>query len=62
MASGSTISRTRLYRMGITMYLDEIQKDYHIYGLRHDDWEIFEKGIEYEAFLAKSKIITKFAT
>ena len=30
MAIGSTKSRTRLYRMGITKYLDEIKKDYHI--------------------------------
>jgi len=36
-------------------YLDEIQKDYHIYGLRNEDWETFEKEIEYEAFLAKRK-------
>ena len=30
MAIGSTKSRTRLYRMGITKYLDEIKKDYQI--------------------------------
>ena len=61
LATGSTKSRTRLYRMGITKYLDEIQKDYHIYGLRNEEWESFEKEINYEAFLAKRKKTTKFA-
>ncbi|MEK6614801.1 MAG: hypothetical protein AABZ32_01620 [Bacteroidota bacterium] len=55
LATGSTKSRTRLYRMGITKYFDEIKKDYNIYGLRHEEWENFEKEIEYEAFLAKRK-------
>jgi len=55
LATGSTKARTRLYRMGITKYFDEIQKDYHIYGLRNDEWENFEKEIEYDAFLAKRK-------
>jgi len=54
-ATGSTKTRTRLYRMGITKYFDEIQKDYHIYGLCNDKWENFEKKIEYDAFLAKRK-------
>lgn len=60
-ATGSTKSRTRLYRMGITKYLDEIQKDYFIYGLHNEEWENFQKEIEYEAFLAKRKKTTKFA-
>ncbi len=61
LATGSTKSRTRLYRMGITKYFDEIQKDFFIYGLRKDEWENFEKEIEYEAFLAKRKKTSKFA-
>lgn len=55
LATGSTKSRTRLYRMGISKYFAEIQKDYLIYGLRNEDWESFEKDIEYEAFLAIRK-------
>lgn len=55
LATGSTKSRTRLYRMGITKYLDEIRKDYNIYGLRDDKWENFEKETNYEAFLAIRK-------
>ena len=55
LATGSTKSRTRLYRMGITKYFDEIKKDFLIYGLRNEEWENFEKEIEYEAVLAKRK-------
>jgi len=54
-ATGSTKARTRLYRIGITKYLNEITKDFYIYGLRNDEWENFEKEIEYTAFLAKRK-------
>jgi len=54
-ATGSTKARTRLYRMGITKYLKDVTKDFYIYGLRNDEWESFEKEIEYDAFLAKRK-------
>jgi hypothetical protein len=54
-AIGSTRARTRLYRMGITRYIDEIRKDFHVYGLRDEEWEDFEKETEYDAFLAKRK-------
>jgi hypothetical protein len=60
LATGSTRSRTRLYRMGISKYFEEIQKDYAIYGLSSEEWVLFEKGIEYEAFLAKRKKSAKF--
>ena len=56
-ATGSTKARTRLYRMGLTKYLNEVAKDFEIYGLRNNEWENFEKEIEYEAFLAKRKIL-----
>ncbi len=54
-AVGSTLPRTRLYRMGITNHLDAIKKDFDIYGLKSDSWHPFEKGIEYDAFLIKRK-------
>jgi hypothetical protein len=54
-ATGSNKARTRLYRMGITKYLNEILNDFEIFGLRNYEWEHFEKEIEYEAFLAKRK-------
>jgi hypothetical protein len=54
-ASGSTKSRTRLYRMGITKYLTEIKDDFELYGENDDEWELFRKGIDYNGFLAKRK-------
>ena len=54
-ATGSTKSRTRLYRIGIVRHINEIKKDFRIYGLRNDTWENFEKNIEYEGFLAQRK-------
>ncbi len=54
-ATGSTKSRTRLYRMGITKYLKEIEEDFDLYGQKEGEWENFEKGVEYEAFLAQRK-------
>ena len=54
-ATGSTKSRTRLYRMGITKYLEEAQQDFEIYGEIEDDWEEFQKDVDYEAFLVKRK-------
>ncbi len=42
-ATGSTEVRTRLYRMGITNDLVEIQKDFHVYGMKQD--ETFEEFI-----------------
>lgn len=54
-ATGSTKARTRLYRMGITKYIKDIVKDFDIYGMQNLEWEVFEKEIEYDAFLAKRK-------
>ena len=54
-ATGSTKARTRLYRMGITKYVKEIQKDFEIFGLHENLWQSFEKEVNYEAFLAKRK-------
>lgn len=54
-ATGSTKSRTRLYRIGITKYISEIKKDFEIYGLRNGEWEEFEKDIDYTAFVIRRK-------
>lgn len=54
-ATGSTKSRTRLYRMGITKYLDEIKNDFDIFGELENGWEEFRKDVEYESFLVKLK-------
>jgi hypothetical protein len=52
-ATGSTKSRTRLYRMGITKYIHEIESEFEIYGELEDDWEKFKKDTEYEGFIIK---------
>lgn len=54
-ATGSTKARTRLYRRGITKYMGEISEDFDLYGLRDDVWDVFEKEVDYEAFLVKRK-------
>ena len=42
-ATGSTPARTRLYRMGITKFYDEIQSDFYLYGRIGDKLYIFEQ-------------------
>ena len=54
-ATGSTKSRTRLYRMGISKYLSEGKKDFEIFGELEDDWEDFQKDGDYVGFLVTRK-------
>lgn len=55
-ATGSTTVRTRLYRMGITNNLAEIQEDFEVYGLTEQgEWVEFIVGDDYEAFLITKK-------
>ena len=54
-AVGSTKSRTRLYRMGITKYLSEVYEDFDMLGEWNDNWEAFQKDVEYESFLVRRK-------
>ncbi len=56
LATGSTNVRTRLYRMGITNNLAEIKADFIIFGFNvKGEWEEFEIGEDYEAFLITKK-------
>lgn len=54
-ATGSTAARTRLYRMGITRFYNNMQEDFYLYGQTGDDFSVFEPGKEYDGFLAKRK-------
>jgi hypothetical protein len=54
-AKGRTHSRTRLYRMGITNNWQEINGEFEVYGLIEENWELFEAGRDYEAFLVRRK-------
>ncbi len=52
-ATGSTLSRTRLYQRGITRYIEHVRQDFEIYGLRGKSFEAFRKGTNYDGFLVK---------
>ncbi len=56
-ATGSSLVRTRLYRMGITNNLADIKEDFAVYGLTvtNNTWEEFVVGEDYEAFLITKK-------
>ncbi len=54
-ATGSTKARTRLYRIGISNNLAEIQKDFDVYGLVDNGWQQFDKKTEFRAFLVTKK-------
>lgn len=54
-AMGSTLSRTRLYRMGITNYWHDISKDFDVFGLNDGEWGPFQMRRDYEAFLVHRK-------
>ena len=54
-ATGSNHARTRLYRMGITLNLEEVLEDFEVFGLKENVWLEFEKGADYEAFLVKRR-------
>jgi hypothetical protein len=53
--TGSTDVRTRLYRIGISKYYNELINDFHIYGLINNEFKNFNFGVKYEGFLAQKK-------
>lgn len=54
-ATGSTRARTRLYRMGITKFYNEMVDDFFLYGQVGDKFYEFEIGKDYLGFLAQRK-------
>jgi hypothetical protein len=53
---GSTPSRTRLYIMGISKYLNQVMENFEVWGaLSESKWEFFRKNQPYIALLAKRK-------
>ncbi len=54
-AEGSTPSRTRLYRMGIQRYWEEIENLFEVWGFFQEEWEEFIPNRNYQAFLVKRK-------
>ncbi len=53
--TGSTKARNRLYRMGITKYLIEMNKEFYLYGQIGDEFVKFQIGEDYDGFLAIKK-------
>jgi hypothetical protein len=54
---GSNLARTRLYQIAINKYFDEISDDFEIYGFFSNKWLVFEKDINYQAFIINRKIL-----
>lgn len=54
-ATGSTPSRTRLYRIGLTTRLDEILQDFELFGQHDGEWRPFAKSVDYQAFIARRR-------
>jgi hypothetical protein len=53
---GGSFSRNRLYRMGISNNLDEIQQTFHVYGVLENYTLVdFERNKNYLAFLIVKK-------
>jgi len=52
---GSTPTRTRLYRMGISNHLDEKTEDFEIFGELEHGWERFKINTNYRSFIIKLK-------
>lgn len=55
--TGSTQARTRLYRMGITKFYEEMKKDFYLFGQVGNNFYDFEIGKDYQGFLAQRKIV-----
>jgi hypothetical protein len=54
-ASGSTLSRTRLYQMGIARVLEKVTPSFEILGFVDNSWQPFQNGVNYNAFLLKTR-------
>jgi hypothetical protein len=54
-AQGSTKARTRLYRIGINRFYEDMKRDFYLYGRIGENFVEFEQDIEYEGYLAQFK-------
>jgi len=52
---GSTSVRTRLYQIGISIFMEEISMDFDVYGSQGGVFYKFQKNVNYDAFLIKRK-------
>ena len=62
-AAGSNPVRTRLYRIGISNNLEELQEQFYVFGLSERiGWVSYEKNTNYLAFFIKRKNLEKNGT
>ena len=54
-ATGSTSARTRIYRMGIMKYYNEIVESFDFFGETENDLETFVKNKDYNGFVVIRK-------
>lgn len=54
-ATGSSEARTRLYQISISMLWNEIEADFVVFGFKDNEWQEFQRNVNYEAFLVKRK-------
>ena len=54
-ATGSTGVCTRFYRMGLNKYFELVKQDFQIFGQLQGEWEVYEKGTDYYAFVVQKK-------
>jgi hypothetical protein len=54
-ATGSTVARTRLYRIMLTRHYKELTKDYYLYGQVGNQFVEFKPGVDFDEFLAQRK-------
>jgi hypothetical protein len=55
--TGSTIARTRLYRMAVELYHKELSAKFDVYAYVENKIVPFVKGLNISAFLIKRKIV-----
>lgn len=59
LVKGSTPSRTRLYRIGISNNFEDINQNFDVLGYREEIWQPFNRNTDYEAFLVQRKKMKK---
>ena len=48
---GNSDARKRLYQMSMNKFFHEIEKTFHVYGVIGNEYEEFQKNVQYEALL-----------
>jgi hypothetical protein len=52
---GTSTARTRFYQMQIGRHWERIDPVFEVWGLKEGEWEHFQKGENYKAFLGRRK-------